>query len=112
VDAAMTRPNAAVDVFLAIADPTRRRLLDQLGRRGEQSVNRLARHFDTSLSAVSQHLRLLREAGLVTVRQSGRERLYQLNARPLRRVADWIAFYDRFWQEKLDALGEHLKRNP
>jgi DNA-binding transcriptional ArsR family regulator len=108
----MTRPQANADVFLAIADGTRRRLLDQLGRGGEQSVTRLARRFDTSLSAISQHLRLLREAGLVTVRQSGRERLYQLNAKPLRRVAEWIAFYDRFWQDKLNALGDYLKRNP
>jgi DNA-binding transcriptional ArsR family regulator len=108
----MSRPQVTTDVFLAIADRTRRRLLDQLGRGGEQSVTRLARRFDTSLSAVSQHLRLLREAGLVTVRQCGRERLYQLNAKPLRRVAEWIAFYDRFWEDKLRALGQYLQRNP
>lgn len=97
---------------MAIADPTRRRLLDRLGREGEQSVLRLARRFDMTLSAVSQHLRLLREAGLVAVRPVGRERLYRLTPGPLRRIADWVAFYERFWRDKLDALGKHLEENP
>ncbi len=108
----MSRRSASADVFLAVADPTRRALLDQLGRRGEQSVRHLAQRFDMTLSAVSQHLRLLRESGLVKVRQVGRERLYQLQPRPLKRIADWIAFYERFWQAKLDALAQHLEKEP
>jgi DNA-binding transcriptional ArsR family regulator len=107
----MSRRLATTDVFNVIADPTRRRLLDLLGG-GDQSVNNLAGQFDVTVSAVSQHLRLLRKVGLVTVHRSGRERWYRLNAEPLRQVAEWIGHYQRFWQEKLDALGEHLERNP
>jgi DNA-binding transcriptional ArsR family regulator len=103
----MSRQSAATDVFLAIADPTRRGLLDLLGR-GEQTVLALAGHFAMTLSAVSQHLRRLREVGLVSVRKLGRERVYRLNPAPLKAVADWVAFYERFWDEKLDALGRHL----
>jgi DNA-binding transcriptional ArsR family regulator len=107
----MSRRTANTDVFYAIADPTRRRLLDLLSK-GAQPVNDLARSFKVSLSAVSQQLRLLREADLVEVQRVGRERWYRLNAKPLERVADWVADYQRFWREKLNALDEHLKRNP
>jgi DNA-binding transcriptional ArsR family regulator len=107
----MSRRHAHTDVFFAVADPTRRRLLDLLGL-GDQHVNTLAGKFDITLSAVSQHLRLLREAGLVTVERSGRERWYRLNAKPLEEVADWVGHYERFWAEKLDALGKHLEDNP
>jgi DNA-binding transcriptional ArsR family regulator len=107
----MSRRQAASDVYTAIADPTRRGLLDQLGR-GEQTVLGLARPFAMTLSAVSQHLSLLRSVGLVRVRRAGRERYYSLNARPLREVADWVGRYERFWQKKLDALRDHLDRNP
>jgi DNA-binding transcriptional ArsR family regulator len=107
----MSRRLAHTDVFSAIADPTRRKLLDLLGH-GDQHVNTLAGEFDITLSAVSQHLRLLREAGLVTVQRSGRERWYRLNAKPLQDVADWVAHYARFWRDKLDALGSHLEENP
>jgi len=107
----MTRRLAHTDVFFAIADPTRRKLLDRLGR-GEQSVNALAAEFDVSLSAISQHLRLLREAGVVIVHRLGRERRYRLYARPLRKVWDWVEGYERFWKAKLDALGKHLEENP
>jgi DNA-binding transcriptional ArsR family regulator len=107
----MSRRQAASDVYAAIADPTRRGLLDQLGR-GEQTVLGLARPFAMTLSAISQHLKLLRAVGLVRVRRAGRERYYSLNARPLRQVADWVGRYERFWRQKLDALRDHLDRNP
>jgi DNA-binding transcriptional ArsR family regulator len=107
----MSRRPASADAFAAIADPTRRRLLDSLAA-GEQTVLTLAAPFRMTLSAISQHLKLLRDAGLVHVRKSGRERYYRLDPRPLRRVADWIEHYDRFWRKKLDALGDHLERNP
>ncbi len=97
------------DVFHAVADPTRRRLLDHLAR-GESHVNALAQPFRMSRPAVSQHLRILRHAGLVSVRRSGRERLYRLQARRLREVYDWVAHYERFWKQKLQALGEFLNR--
>jgi DNA-binding transcriptional ArsR family regulator len=107
----MSRRQATTDVFSAIADPTRRRLLDRLGQ-GEQTVLSLASPFAMTLSAVSQHLSLLRGIGLVHVRKAGRERYYSLNARPLRKVSDWVSRYERFWRQKLDALGQHLDRNP
>jgi DNA-binding transcriptional ArsR family regulator len=107
----MSRPAASTDVFIAIADPTRRALLDRL-RFGEQPVKELAAPFAMSLPAISQHLQVLYEAGLVQMRKSGRQRLYQLNPEPLKQVSDWIAHYEQFWEEKLDALGNYLEENP
>jgi DNA-binding transcriptional ArsR family regulator len=104
----MSRHLATSDVFLAIADPTRRALLDAL-REGEKPVMALASQFDVTLSAVSQHIRILREAGLVAVRKSGRERYYELNAAPLQAVADWVSHHEDFWRGKLDALAQHLE---
>jgi DNA-binding transcriptional ArsR family regulator len=79
---------AAHDVFRAIADPTRRAMLDRL-RSGDQSVSALAGPFRITQPAVSQHLRVLRDAGLVRARQVGRERLYRLDPRPLRQIVEW-----------------------
>lgn len=107
----MARPEASQDVFRAVADPTRRGLLDLLAAR-DQPVNDLAERFEMTLPAVSQHLRVLREAGLVRERRVGRHRFYRLKAEPLREVAEWASSYERFWRKKLRALGEHLKRNP
>lgn len=98
------------DVFAAIADPTRRRLLE-LVTRGDQPVNSLAAAFPMSRPAVSQHLRVLREAGLVTERKIGRERYYRLRPEPLREVSDWMSHYEQFWRERLDRLGVELEGN-
>jgi DNA-binding transcriptional ArsR family regulator len=106
----MSRPAASADVFVAIADPTRRALLDLL-RTGEQPVKQLAEPFAMSLPAISQHLQVLCEAGLVEMRKAGRQRLYRLNPEPLKQISDWIADYEQFWQEKLDALGNYLEEN-
>jgi DNA-binding transcriptional ArsR family regulator len=81
-----------VDVFRAVADPTRRAILDRL-RSAELSVNDLARPFDMTQPAISQHLRILLDAGLVEAEQIGRQRLYKLNARPLREVFRWSGLY-------------------
>jgi DNA-binding transcriptional ArsR family regulator len=101
----MGRRPAATDVFRAIADPTRRSILDLLGHR-EQPVTGLARQFDVTLSALSQHLGVLRQVGLVSVRQVGRERLYRRNADALKEVSDWVGRYERFWRERLEILGD------
>lgn len=106
----MSRHLATCDIFTAIADPTRRDILYRL-RDGEMPVTALAESFTMTLSAVSQQLRVLREAGLVTVRKVGRERLYRLNPEPLRTVAEWVRFYEPFWNEKMDALGIYLEEN-
>lgn len=107
----MSRADSTAAVFRAVADPTRRRLLELL-KRGERPVTALADTFDVSLPAISQHLKVLKTAGLVQERREGRRRLYRLRARPLRAVAEWVSHFESFWTERLDALGEHLRRTP
>jgi DNA-binding transcriptional ArsR family regulator len=97
------------DVFAAVGDPTRRRVLDLLAK-GELAAGELAAPFSITRPAVSQHLRILRRAGLVTVRRQGREQIYGLQAKPLRQVYDWVEHYEQFWNQKLAALGEYLDK--
>lgn len=104
----MNRARADADVFRAIADPTRRAILDRL-RAGPAPVNALAADFELSRPAVSKHLRVLREARLVTEQRAGRERLYQLEPVPLQRVAGWVEGYRSFWHRNLDSLKRYLE---
>jgi DNA-binding transcriptional ArsR family regulator len=106
----MSRQSASADVFQVIADPTRRAILDLL-LRGETPVKQLAEPFAISLPAISQHLQILCEADLVEMRRSGRQRLYKLKPEQLKQVSNWIANYEQFWQEKLDALGDYLEES-
>ena len=103
----MSPLQAHADVFLAIAHPVRRALLDRL-RRGEQPVLALAEPFDMTLPAVSQQLRVLRRAGLVRERREGRQRYYRLTPEPLKEVREWMRMYEKFWIRKLRGLGEYL----
>src|SRR5690606_23154896 len=96
-------------VFAAIAAPVRRDMLRLMSRR-EVPVTEIAAAFDLSLSAASQHLAVLREANLVTVRKDGRQRLYQTDPLPLRTVAEWVDHYVPFWKERLGNLAEHLEK--
>lgn len=98
-----------MDVAAALADPTRRRILELLVD-GEVGAGPLADAFPVSRPAVSRHLRVLREAGLVTVRAEGRERVYALDARPLEELDAWLAPYRRFWAHRLDALDTEIRR--
>lgn len=75
---------------------------------GDRPVNAIAAHFDMSRPAVSQHLRVLREAGLVTERRHGRERRYRLDPERLGPVRDWLAHYERFWDDHFAGLERHL----
>ncbi|MBI5669963.1 MAG: winged helix-turn-helix transcriptional regulator [Chloroflexi bacterium] len=95
------------DVFTAIAHPVRRRILETLAR-GGMTANALAKPFDISRSAVSQHLSILLESGLVTATRKGREHVYQLRPDNLNQVYEWISQYERFWTHKLDALSLYL----
>ena len=104
----MKQTEPAVDAFHAIADPTRRAMLLRLAREGERSVSQLKKPFTISQPAVSKHLRILREAGLVRCRKSGRESLYDIEASRLHDVRDWIAQVEEYWDQRLDALGEYL----
>ena len=89
--------------FQALADPTRRAVLDLL-RRGVLPAGQIAREFPVSRPAISKHLRLLRRARLVEERREGRNRLYRLNAEPLRGVDAWLNSYRNFWQSSLHRL--------
>jgi DNA-binding transcriptional ArsR family regulator len=106
------RASAAADVFHAIADPTRRRMLELL-RDHERAAGDFTQSFPRiSQPSVSQHLRVLRNAGLVRTRRHGRNHIYQIRPRRLRAVVDWVAFFDKFWDQKLVALGKYLEKNP
>jgi len=89
--------------FQALADPTRRAVLDML-QKGAQPAGQIAGAFPVSRPAISKHLRQLRKARLVVETRSGRHRLYQLNAEPLKAVALWLEEYRRFWQMNLSSL--------
>jgi DNA-binding transcriptional ArsR family regulator len=95
------------DIFAALASPIRRELLGLLID-GPLPVNALAGHFDMRRPSVSEHLRVLRDAGLVVERRAGRQRLYQLDAAPLREVSDWLSPYERFWRDRLANLRDLL----
>jgi DNA-binding transcriptional ArsR family regulator len=97
------------DVFNAVASPIRRSLLALL-RTGETPATELAQQFDLSQPAISQQLKVLRQAGLVGERRLGRQRLYHLNPGPLREVAEWVSEYEQFWSERLDRLASFVER--
>jgi DNA-binding transcriptional ArsR family regulator len=95
------------EVFSAIADPNRRRLLDLLAA-GDSPAQDLAERFDMSFAAVSQHLKVLLDAGLVARRAQGRQRIYRLAPEKLRIVDEWTAGYRKFWRSRLKRLGDYL----
>ncbi len=105
----MARHSTQGDVFAAIADPTRRRLLEHIGNR-ERSVAELTADVGATLANVSLHLQVLSRAGLVHRRAAGRQRLYRLNPDPLATVTDWAAQLSAFWNDKLDGLVELAER--
>lgn len=94
-------------LFEVLAEPQRRRMLDLL-RVKERSVGELVALSSLSQPGVSKHLRLLREAGLVTIRRAGQTRLYRLDAKPLREIDDWFEPYRAYWSDKLDELERQL----
>jgi len=97
------------NVFAAISHPARRRMLDLLVE-ADRSVNTIAGEFAMSRPAVSQHLRILLDAGLVTVQRQGRERRYHFVPALLGPVRDWIKHYERFWDDRLERLQKQLAR--
>ena len=102
-------PERDTDVFTAISHRARRQMLDLLTD-SERPVSDIAAHFDMSRPAVSQHLRVLLDAGLVTEQRHGRERRYRLVPARLSPVRDWIARYERFWDDRLKRLEQLLTK--
>jgi DNA-binding transcriptional ArsR family regulator len=103
------RPTQENDVFHAIAHPARRAMLIKL-KEGECAANKLAEPFQMTFAAISQHLRILEEADLVSARRDGRYRLYRLRPEPLQDVMRWSDEFAVFFSKRLDALGEYLDR--
>ena len=103
----MARQATTTDVFNAVAEPRRRQILDVLVA-GERPVNDLVAALGVAQPQVSKHLRVLREVGLVEVRDEGRQRLYRLNGAELKPIHDWSVLYQHYWNEQLDRLDEYL----
>jgi DNA-binding transcriptional ArsR family regulator len=104
---AMARAATTADAFNAVAEPRRREILDVLVT-GERAVNDLVAHLGLAQPQVSKHLRVLREVGLVDVRDEGRHRMYRLNGHPLKPIHDWVKAYERTWTERFEALDAVL----
>lgn len=98
-------------IFAAVAEPRRREILDLL-QRGEQPAGAIVDAIGLAQPTVSQHLKVLREAGLVTVRADANRRFYRLRPGPLLELDAWLDPYRRLWAGRLDALEQHLDRNP
>ena len=101
-------PDQLDAVFSALADPTRRAILERLAQ-GEASVTELAEPFEMSLPAISKHLKVLENAGLITRGREAQWRPCRLDAGPLKEVSDWVEHYRRFWDESLDRLDAYLR---
>lgn len=103
----MARAATTSDAFNAVAEPRRRQILDLLAG-GEMSVSELTDRLGIVQPLVSKHLRVLREVGLVQVRDAGRQRLYRLDGRPLRPVHEWVRRFESTWNERFDRMDAVL----
>lgn len=104
----MARAATTSDAFNAIAEPQRRRILTLLSER-ERPVGDLARELGMSQPGASKHLRVLREVGLVRVREAGRERVYTLDAQGLRPVQEWVGGFEQYWNQAFDRLNAYVQ---
>lgn len=104
----MARAATTTDAFNAVAEPRRRDILRVLAG-GERPVGELVTELGASQPQISKHLRVLREVGVVEVREAGRQRLYRLNARALKPIYDWVKDYERFWSERFELMDEVLE---
>jgi DNA-binding transcriptional ArsR family regulator len=98
------------DVFQAIADPTRRAIISMIAEK-PLNLNTVAAHFEVSRPAISRHIKILTQCGLVTVKQQGRERYCEARLQHLNEVSEWVEQYRIFWNKKLDALEDFLARD-
>lgn len=95
------------DVFQAIADPNRRAIIRLVSQK-KMTLNHVAEHFDISRPAISKHIKILTECGLIRIEQQGRERYCEAKLEKLNEVSDWVEQYRKFWTTQLDALGIYL----
>jgi Predicted transcriptional regulators len=100
-----------MDLFAAVADPTRRHIIELLSVNEQMSASEIFEHFDVSPQAISQHLKVLRESELVTVERRAQMRIYRLNDERLDEMEKWIRNIRQRWSRRLDALGDVLKAN-
>jgi len=110
----MARAATTTDAFNAVAEPRRREILEVLAQ-GERAVGDLTEALGIAQPQVSKHLKVLHEVGLVAVQEDGRRRLYRLNGRGLRPIHDWVARFERHWEDRfgvLDAVLEELQEEP
>ena len=107
----MNEKNPIRDVYDAVADPTRRKLLHLLAEAEELPLHEITQHFEMGRTAVSKHLTILREAGLVSDRKVGRETRYRLQAAPLMEIQNWVAYYGKFWNDNMVRLQQLLQTN-
>ena len=107
----MARAPTTTDAFNAVAEPRRREILDLLAD-GERSVGDLVHTLGLAQPLVSKHLRVLREVGLVQVRDEGRRRFYRLDGTPLKAIHDWVGAYARLWEERFEALDDARSPSP
>lgn len=103
----MARMATTADVFNAVAEPQRRQILDLLAQ-GEMSVNDIAAALGVRQPQASKHLRVLREVGLVSVREDGKQHFYQLHGAGLKPIYDWVQTYEHLWNARLDRLAAYL----
>ena len=97
-------------VFSALSDPTRRGMLAQLAQ-GEAHVSALAAHYDMSQPAISKHIKVLEQAGLVRRTKHGRHHIIRIDPQPIEQARDWITYYSRFWKHQFDAVEDYLQDN-
>ena len=97
------------DVFQAIADPTRREIINMIAHE-TLNLNAVAEKFQQSRPAISKHIKILMECGLITIRQKGRERHCEARLEKLNEVSSWVEQYSKFWNIKLDALEDYLEK--
>jgi len=97
------------DVFQAIADPTRRQIIGLIARQS-MNLNTIADNFDISRPAISQHIKILTECGIVIIRQQGRERFCEAKLETLAEVSNWVEQYKQYWHEKFNSLDKYLDK--
>ncbi|GAB5417394.1 MAG: metalloregulator ArsR/SmtB family transcription factor [Crocinitomicaceae bacterium] len=98
-------------IFKAIADPTRREIFHLLVLGSALSISQLSTHFDMSRQGITKHVKILEEAEMIAMKKEGREQICHAQPKSLKIVKDWLAYYDKFWDDKLQDLSAHLDKN-